>query len=129
MIFEFKCGLIPFIIFNVVMALAGLVNIVFGSLAVVNNAPVYQYATIFGFAGFQFLLIYVSFVLPAFITILRDNERLSLTTKNKIIGVLTYMIYFYTFVSAFLDGFFHPKKKTTWSKVEHTGEVTNKNIK
>jgi hypothetical protein len=129
MIFEFKCGLIPFIIFNVVMALSAIVNIIFASIAVVHSAPTYQYGALFGFAGFQLLLIYMSFVLPAFITVLRDHERLSLTTKNKIIGVLTYAIYFYTFVTAFLDGFFHPKKKTTWSKVEHTGEVTNKNIK
>ena len=127
--FEFSWGLIPFVIFNVVMALASIVNIVFGALAVVYHAGVYEYTFLFSLAAFQALLVYNSFVLPAFITVLRDSEKMALTTKNKIIGVFTYMFFFYEFVLAFLDGFFHPSKRTTWKKVKHTGEVNNTNIK
>ena len=124
--FEFNWGLIPFVIFNVVMVVLAIINIVFASLAVVRHYPTYFIGFLFGLAGFQLLLVYVSFALPAFITVLRDSERMNLSTKNKIIGVLTYMFYFYDFVLAFFDGLFHPSKRTTW---KHTGEVTNKNIK
>ncbi len=126
--FEFSWGLIPFVIFNVVMVLASIINFVFGGLAVVYSG-VYEYAFLFSLAAFQALLVYMSFVLPAFITVLRDSEKMALTTKNKIIGVLTYMFFFYEFVFAFLDGFFHPSKRTNWKKIKHTGEINNTNIK
>lgn len=126
--FEFKCGLIPFVIFNLVMTISGIINIVFGAIASIYATPI-QCGALFGFAGFQLLLVYMSFVVPALITVIRDNKRLNLTTKNKIIGVMTYAFYFYEFVLAFLDGLFHPSKARTWSKVKHTGEVTNTDIK
>ena len=125
--FEFECGIIPFVIFNVVMVISAIINIIFGSLAVFYATSA-QFIPLFVTAAFQFLLVYVSFALPAFITILRSGKRINLTNKNKVIGILTYMFYFYDFAWAFLDGLFHPKKRTTWSKVKHTGEVTNKNI-
>ena len=127
--FEFNWGLIPFVIFNVVMVIAAIINIVFASIAVVLRNPVYQYGTLFGFAAFQLLLVYMSFVIPAIITILRDEDRLKITKKNKVIGVLTYMFFFYDFAFAFLDGLFHPRKKKTWTKIKHTGEVSHKDIK
>ena len=127
--FEFNWGLIPFVIFNVVMVVAAIINIVFASIAVVLRNPVYQYGTLFGFAAFQLLLVYMSFVIPAIITILRDEDRLKITKKNKVIGVLTYMFFFYDFALAFLDGLFHPSKKKTWTKIKHTGEVSHKDIK
>ena len=126
--FEFSWGLIPFVIFNVVMSLSAIVDIVFGGLAVVYSG-VYEYSFLFSLAAFQILLVYMSFVLPAFITVLRDSEKMALTPKNKVLGVLTYMFFFYEFILAFLDGFFHPSKRTTWKKVKHTGEVNNTNIK
>ena len=127
MIFEFKWGIAPFVIFNVVMMVAAIINIVFGAFAVFYSG-VYQYAFLFSLAGFQLLLVYLSFALPAFITILRDSEKMALTKKNKVLGVLTYIFFFYDFVLAFLDGLIHPKKRTTWTKIKHTGEVTNTNI-
>ena len=126
--FEFSCGLIPFIIFNIVLALSFIINIVFGALAVVWGQPVAIYGSLFGLAGLQIAFLYTGFALPAFITILRANDRINLTTKNKIIGVTTYFIYFYDFALAFLDGLFHPKKRTTWTRIKHTGEVTNKDL-
>ena len=71
----------------------------------------------------------MSFVIPAIITILRDEDRLKLTKKNKFIGVLTYMFFFYDFAFAFIDGVLHPNKKKKWSKVKHTGEVSHEDIK
>lgn len=127
--FEFNCGLIPFVIFNVVMTLSGIINIIFASIGVVYRIPAYQFGTLFGFAAFQLLLVYMSFVIPAIITILRDEDRLKLTKKNKFIGVMTYMFFFYDFAFAFIDGVLHPNKKKKWSKVKHTGEVSHEDIK
>ena len=126
--FEFNCGLIPFIIFNVVMSIGAIVDLAFASIGTFYVGPEH-YGLLFGLAAFQFLLVYVSFALPAFITILRANDRINLTTKNKIIGVLTYIFFFYEFALAFIDGLLHPKKKTTWTRIKHTGEVTNKALK
>lgn len=125
--FEFNVGLLPFVIFNCVMGISAIINLVFGSIATFHVGPEH-YGFLFGIAAFQFLLIYVSFALPAFITILRANDRINLTTKNKIIGVLTYMFFFYEFVLAFFDGAIHPKKRTTWTRIKHTGQITNKDL-
>ena len=127
--FEFNWGLIPFVIFNVVISISAVIDLVFGIISIFHGGNPAQIGLLFGLSGFQFLLVYMSFVTPAIITIIRDNERMNLTTKNKIIGMLTYMFFFYDFALAFLDGFFHPNKKTNWKRVKHTGEVTNSAIK
>ena len=127
--FEFNCGLIPFVIFNVVISISAVIDLVFGIISIFHGGNPAQIGLLFGLSGFQFLLVYMSFVTPAIITIIRDNERMNLTTKNKIIGMLTYMFFFYDFALAFLDGFLHPNKKTNWKRVKHTGEVTNSAIK
>lgn len=129
MLFEFECGLIPFIIFHVVNLLTAIVCITFASIGVVKHAYSYDIGVLYFLGFFALLLNYSSFVVPALITILRDNEKIQLTRKNKIIGVLTYIFFFYDFALAFIDGLIHPKKKSTWSKVKHTGEVTHNQIK
>lgn len=126
--FEYRTGLFPFVIFNVVMILSGVINLVFGVLGYVYHVDVYYCNYLLIMMAFDFLLVYVSFVLPAMITIIRDNKRMNLTWKNRIIGMLTYFFYFMDFALAFIDGLLHPSKKTNWKRVEHTGEVTNKSI-
>ena len=127
--FEFSCGLIPFVIFNVVLMISALIEIIFGIIAAVTHAGVYDISFLFALAGFQILLVYLGFVIPALITIIRDNGKLNLTKKNKVIGVLTYIFFFYDFAFAFIDGVLHPSKRKSWKKIKHTGEVTNTNIK
>lgn len=128
--FEYRWGVMPFVIFNVVMLICSIVNLVFGIWAAIRTTDVGLYYVIylFSLAAFQMISGYMSFVLPAMITIIRDKGKMSLTTKNKIVGMLTYMFFFYDFGLAFLDGLFHPEKKTNWKRVEHTGEINNKNI-
>ena len=38
------------------------------------------------------------------------------------------MFYFYDFLAAFIDLVFHPSKRTTWVRIDHTGDVNNKDI-
>ena len=127
--FEFSCGLIPFVIFNVVMTLSGIVDLVFAIIATVTRAGAYNITFLYALAAFQLLLVYMSFVIPALIMVIRDDGKLNLTKKNKFIGVLTYIFFFYDFALAFIDGILHPRKTKSWAKVKHTGEVTNTNIK
>lgn len=129
MIFEYKYGLVPFVIYNVLMVLASIISLVFGILATLYRQPLYTCALLYTLAVIQFLLVYISFVIPAALTVKRDGKKMGLSKKNKIIGVLTYMFFFYDFAFAFIDGLFHPNKKRTWSRVTHSGEVNNNNIK
>lgn len=125
---EFYCGFIPFIIFHVVNFITGIICIVFASLAVIERASAYDIGMLFFLGFFALFLNYLSLVIPAILTIVRDNEKMKLTTWSKIKGILTYTFFFYDFGLAAVDGFLHPKKKQTWSKVKHTGEVTHKDI-
>ena len=126
--FEFEMGLIPFIVFNVVTAFLFIPSVVIGSLAVIYSTP-YHAGMIFGIALYEFLVFYAGFMVPALIGVLRDGKRLGLTTKNKVIGVMTYMFFFMDFVFAIYDGFFHPKKRSDWKEVKHTGDITNDDAK
>ena len=125
--YEFKMGIIPFVIFNIVSFLIAIAGIVFGILSAIYGQA-YQTGIIFAVAGFQLSVLYMSFVVAAMLSVIRNREYLRLTPKNTIIGILTYMYYFYGFVNAFLDLTFHPKKRTTWTKIEHTGDISNKDI-
>ena len=125
--FEFEWGLIPFIIYNVVTFIIMVLCFVFGALAIFYGKD-YHVGILFATGGFEALMLYSVFVVPALLSVIRDNEYLKLSTGKKIVGVLTYLFYFYDFVFAFLDGFFHPSKRRTWKKIQHTGEINNEDL-
>ena len=129
MMFEYKYGLVPFIIFNVLMILGSFVALAFGILATIYKQPLRTCALLYFLAVLQFIIVYLSFVIPASITVKRDGKSMGLTRKKAIVGILTYMFFFYDFALAFIDSLFHPSKKRTWKRVDHSGEVTNKSIK
>ena len=123
---EFNAGLFPFVIFNVVSFVLLVLAIVLGTFSVYDRMGTYYYGMIFALAAYQLFILYLIFVIPAALVVIRDNKNLNLTRKNCFVAVSTYFIYFYEFVLAFLDGFFHPSKRTTWKRIEHTGEITDK---
>ena len=127
MIYEFRAGLIPFIIFNIVSFVIVALGIVFGILSAIYGQD-YQTGIIFTVAGFQFSVLYMSFVVAAMLSIIRNREYLRLTPKNTVIGLLGYMPFFYGFVTAYFDLVLHPKKGSTWTVTKHTGEISNKDI-
>ena len=124
---EFRIGIIPFVIFNVVSFLIIAASIVFGVLSAIYGVA-YQTGIIFAVTGFQASVLYMSFVIPAMLAIIRNRKYLKLSVKNQIIVILTYMIYFYDFVSAFFDLLTHPKKRKDWVRIDHTGDINNKDI-
>ena len=128
MTYEFRAGIIPFVIFNVVSFVIAILGIVFGVLSAIYGVD-YQTGIIFATVGFQLLALYMSFVIPAILSIIRNRKYLKLSAKNEILCILTYMFYFYDFASAFFDILTHPNKRKDWVKIEHTGDITNKEIK
>ena len=129
MIGEFKYGLVPFIIFNVVAVLLGIIDIVMGILCVYFNPNAYDLGMIFGNLAYQIFIWFFIFGVPAAIVLYRDNKVLKLSKGLCITVLFTYGIYFYDFALAFFDGLLHPKKRTNWKKVQHSGEITNENAK
>ena len=127
MTYEFRVGIIPFVIFNVVSFLIAGLAIAFGVLSVIPSFKGYDYQTgiLFATAGFQLSALYMSFVVPAILSIIRNRKYLKLSPKNEIACILTYMFYFYDFASAFVDLLTHPKKRKEWVRIDHTGEITN----
>ena len=43
--------------------------------------------------------------------------------------LFTYAFFFFDFVTAFIDGFIHKRKRTVWTKIEHSGEIINAKAK
>ena len=127
--FEFQFGIIPFVIFNVISILLLIAAIVMGSIGVVRGETPYHYGMLFGLAAWQLFIVYFVFGVPAFLVVFRDNKNLKLTKWNCFVAVTTYIVYCGDFVLAFFDGLSHPSKRTTWSKIEHKGEVTNEDAK
>lgn len=127
MTYEFKVGIIPFVVFNIVSFIIFALGIAFGVLSIFYGAA-YQSAIIFAVAGFQISVLYMCFVLTAILSIIRNRKYLKLSTRNQIRCILSYMFYFYDFAWAFLDMLFHPSKRTNWVRIDHTGNVNNKDI-
>ena len=127
--FEFNFGLFPFVIFNVVSIILGILAIVFGILVSIYYPTSYYISMMFSILGYEILIIYLVFMIPAILVIVRDNCNLKLTKKNCVVGILTYIIYFGDFVLAALDIFFHPNKGKTWSEIEHQGKISNEDAK
>ena len=128
MTYEFRVGIIPFIVFNVVSFLIAIAAIVFGILSAIYGVD-YQTGILFATAAFQLSALYMSFVVTAILSIIRNRRYLKLSPRNEILCILTYMFYFYDFASAFLDMVFHPKKKKDWVRIDHVGTITSKDIK
>ena len=124
---EFRMGITPFVIFNVVSFLIIIASIVFGAFSALYGAP-YQTGIIFATAAFQGSVLYMVFVLTAMLSIIRNRKYLKLSVKNQILCILTYMFYFYDFVAAYFDMLTHPKKRKDWVRIDHTGEINNKDI-
>ena len=120
----------PFAMFNVVCVLLFVACIVVGALAIYHRMGTYYYGMIFAMAAWQVFICYFIFAMPAILVVYRDNKNIKLTKWNQFVAITTYIFYFFDFAFAFLDGFvFHPSKRKTWNKVEHSGEISNEDAK
>lgn len=129
MILEFKYGLIPFVVFNAICVILGIVDIVFGILCAYVNPDTYRLGMIFGNLAYQIFMWMLIFIVPSAIVIYRENKVLKLSKKNCVLAMFTYGFFFYEFILSFIDLFLHPSKKKNWKRVDHSGEITHSNVK
>lgn len=127
---EFRLGIIPFIIFNIVSFAIFALCLAFGILSIFSPvAQAYHTGILFATAGFQISVLYMCFVLVAMLSIIRNRKYLKLSPKNQIRCMLSYMFYFYDFLAAFIDIVLHPSKRKSWVRIDHSGDINNKEIK
>ena len=86
-------------------------------------------STFFWHFGIQMIVLYGLFVFVALITILKDNKNLKFNLPTILWTALTYGLFFFDFVTAFLDGLIHKKKRTIWKPIAHNGEIIDKRAK
>ena len=125
---EFSIGIIPFVVFNVVSFFIIIASIVFSILSGIYGVP-YQTGIIAATGFFQASVLFMCFVIAVTLSIIRNRRYLKLSPKNQIKVIFTYIFYFYDFVLCFFDIFFHPSKRKEWVRIDHTGDINNKDIK
>lgn len=122
--FEYNVSIYPFIAICVIYVLCFLAALV---IAIIGAFQGYEnVGLLFVKAIFQLFLLWAIFMFASAFTIGIDNKNLKLKPKRIISVVLTYIIFFFTFVLGFFDGLFNKKLRTDWKVVEHQGEITNK---
>lgn len=124
---ECNVSIWPFLVFIILSVIAGIIDFGIG-IHYVFFAPS-LIAEAFSFMIFHFGLAYFAFSLIALFAIIIDQHNLKFSFKNIIKGIFAYPIFFLDFLFAFLDGLFNKKKKTDWKKIEHSGEIIDKEAK
>lgn len=76
--------------------------------------------------AYNLFLLYFSFFFVALISLIIDNKNLHFKFKTIIKVLFTYAFFFCDFALAFIDGFIHKQKRTIWKKIEHSGEIIDK---
>lgn len=121
---EYNTSIYPFVIFAVISVLSSLASlgIFFASLAF-NPA---ESGFLFAHALFQVSILYLTFIFISAFTIAIDNKNLKFSSSQCVVICLTYIAFFFSFVMALFDGLFHKEKRNTWSKIEHKGDIIDK---
>ena len=78
MTYEFKVGIMPFVVFNIVSFIIFALGIAFGTLSLLYGQA-YQSGIIFAVAAFQISVLYMCFVLASMLSIIRNRKYLKLS--------------------------------------------------
>ena len=127
-IMEYNLSIWPFAIYIIMEFLAFIVVLFFFIFAFFFDST--EAALYIGWHTFlNFILFYGSFILMSLIAIGLDNKNLKFSKWQIVKICLTYVLFFGDFVLAFIDGGIHKSKRTEWKKIEHSGVITNEEIK
>lgn len=124
--FEFRFSVFPFIIYNLIDFLLLICSLCLAIASTVFEKNYTIAIRSFGLTLYQFLVLYLPFVIASSYVMITDRKHLKYTKGTRIWCALTFFFFFYDFVGAFLSMVFSKKKRTTWKKIEHTGEVDKK---
>lgn len=125
---EFRVGVMPLIIYNVLNALLLIASIVLSICAIFFAKDISLVWKCFGLTIYQFLVLYLPFVVGSSYILITERKMLNIKGGKAVLCVLTYFFFFYDFLWAFLDMIFHKKKRSSWVKIEHTGEKDKTNV-
>ena len=120
---EFKVGLLPFILYNIVNCLLLFTSLGLAIGATINKQDYDLIWRCWGMTFYQFLCLYLPFVIASLYIIISEHKKLHMKPHVAIVCCSTYFIFFYDFVWAFLDLGVHKSKRHTWVQIEHTGET------
>lgn len=135
---DYTLGVMPFVILIIIEVLATLIGLgLFISSLITRSLPQYsQYfvennvvPVCFWNFFLSFLYLYGTFIIIALLVFVIDNKNLKFKGNKIIITSMTFLFYFGDFFVALLDGLFNKKKRTTWQRIEHIGDVTSKDAK
>jgi len=122
-LFEYNVSIIPFIVITVVFLLCFIASFILMIIAAVNLYE--NIGFVIARTIFQFFILRFVFMFASAFTLGIDNKNLKFGFFRCLSVVLTYILFFGSFVVGFLDGLFHKSARTNWKKIEHTGVVTN----
>lgn len=132
-IIEYNMSIWPFTVFVITEALACIAMFILLILAAIEySRGIISFGT-FEWVPYHFIynfvLVYFSFVFVAAISLFIDQKNLKFKVKTIINVLFTYAFFFLDFAFSFIDGFFHKRKRTIWTKIEHSGEIIDARAK
>jgi len=129
--FEFNVSIYPIVCILILLVLAFLMSfcLFLSSIAyyfIYPDFSGYIIFTMFIWMLFYFFCMTLPVMLVSFVIFLISNKFLKFNFKTKFLVSISYFYYMFDFVFAFLDGLFHKYKRSSWDKIEHKGDITNK---
>lgn len=121
---EFNFSIYPVVFIVLLLMFSAIATLILAIIAACTNYP--DFGFLFVRTLFQFLIFYLIFAFASAFTIGIDNKNLKFSVGQSVMVASTYIFFIGTFGIGFLDGLFHPKKRSTWDKIDHKGELTEK---
>lgn len=120
---EFRVGIMPFIIYNIINCLLLIASLGLALGATFTRKEVGMIWRCWGITIYEFLCIWLPFVIASLYIILSERKKLKMKPLMAAVCCSTYLFFFYDFVLAFLDLAIHKKKRHKWVQIEHTGKT------
>lgn len=130
-LFEFNVSIYPIVCMVILLTLAFLISFCLflasiGYYFIYTDFSATIIFTMFIWMLFYFICLTFPFSLLTFVIFLISNKFLNFSFKTKFMVSISYIYYLFDFLFAFIDGLFHKYKRVSWDKIEHKGDITNK---
>ena len=120
---EFKLGILPFIIYNIINCLLLIASLGLAIGATITRKETDMIWRCWGITIYEALCLYLPFVVASLYIIISERKKLHMKPLIAFICCTTYFVFFYDFLWAFLDLGFHKSKRHSWVQIEHTGKT------
>jgi len=121
--FEYNVSFFPFVIFGVVNFILLIISLILAIVSMFDGSNQYT-NNLFMHVLFQFLLLFLTFVIVALLVIIKDRKKLRFNMGTIVWACLTYWLFFFDIIICIVEGLIFKKKRTDWQPIKHTGKVT-----